>query len=131
MVPQHQIHLLDVFNGTSLQKISPNQLFQSISLKSFRAPWVSTILTDILSGRSDPGIVHGSVSQMVIFLEPKSETEKIEKLRLIFTELGAEREAHWQTLKYLFQHFSRYFLLITHIIWAILYGHIKDSKSAC
>ena len=41
------------------------------------------------------------------FLEPKSETEKIEKLRLIFTELGAEREAHWQTLKYLFQHFLR------------------------
>ena len=43
-----------------------------------------------------------------IFLEPKSESEKIEKLRLIFTELGAEREAHWQTLKYLFQHFLRY-----------------------
>ena len=107
MVPQHQIHLLDVSNGTSLQKISPNQLFQSISLKSFRAPWVSTILTDILSGRSNPGSVHGSVSQIIIFLEPKSETEKIEKLRLIFTELGAEREAHWQTLKYLFQHFLR------------------------
>lgn len=40
-------------------------------------------------------------------MEPKSESEKIEKLRLIFTELGAEREAHWQTLKYLFQHFLR------------------------
>ena len=48
-----------------------------------------------------------TVSCNLYFLEPKSETEKIEKLRLIFTELGAEREAHWQTLKYLFQHFLR------------------------
>jgi len=35
------------------------------------------------------------------------ETEKIERLRAAFTELGAEKEAHWQTIKYLCHHFNR------------------------
>ena len=42
-------------------------------------------------------------------LEPENSDEsKIIRLRDTFTELGAEKVAHWQTIKYLCQHFYRY-----------------------
>ena len=52
-----------------------------------------------------------NVNLTLTHLEPDhDESEKIERLRQAFTELGAEKEAHWQTIKYLCHHFNRFFI---------------------
>ena len=52
-------------------------------------------------------IKNGDNYRKYIFLEESSDEGKVKKLGYVFTQLGADSVSHWQTLKYLFEHFLR------------------------